>query len=103
MARQTSTGATMVDEAFSDALVVAPSDVINPATRLRDVRGIWADVAGTLKVITEAAAVAAEVKGAALTAANAVTFTIPTGTPLKLQVAYVLATGTAATGIKAFF
>lgn len=103
MARQTSTGAAMVDDAFSDAISVAPSDTISPATRLRDVRGVWADVAGTLKVITEAVAVAAEVKGTALSAANGVTLTVTAGTPLKLQVAYVLLAGTAATGIKAFF
>lgn len=103
MARQNSTGATMVDEAFRDAKAVAPSDTISIATRLRDVRGIWADVAGTLTVITEAAAALAEVNGAALSAANGVPFTMTAGVPLKLQVAYVLATGTAATGIKVFF
>lgn len=104
MARQNSTGATMVDEAFRDALVVAPSDTIGAAQRLRDVRGIWADVGGTVSVITDAVAARSEVFGGApLTAASAVSFTLTAGQALKLQVAYVLATGTAATGIKALF
>lgn len=103
MARQTSLGADTVDEAFSDVLAAVPSDTISAATRLRDVRGIWADVAGTLKVITEAVASLAETNGAVLSAANGVTLTMTAGAPLKLRVAYVLATGTAATGIKVFF
>jgi len=104
MGRQISTGAEAVDEAFSDAKVVAPSDTIDPTHRLRNVRAIWADVAGTISVITEAAAAAAETSsGVPLTAAAAVPFTLGAGVPLKLNVAYVLATGTAATGIKALF
>lgn len=53
MGRQTSTGAESVDPSFDDALVVTPSDTVAFATRLRAVRGLWADVAGTVRVITE--------------------------------------------------
>lgn len=102
MSLQTSTGAAMVDSTFTDANVVTPSDVIDTTHRLRNVRGIWADVAGTVSVITQADADAALATGQALTAAKAVSFTLPAGTVLTLSVAYVLATGTAATGIKAF-
>lgn len=102
MGRQTSTGAEAVDPAFADAVAVTPSDTIDPAHRLRDVRGVWADVAGTLTVITERVAAAGETAGSAVTATQAVALTLTAGQVLPLQVAYVLATGTAATGIKAF-
>jgi hypothetical protein len=103
MGRQTSTGAEAVDSSFSDAKAVTPSDTIGPVERLRNVRGIWADVAGTVSVITHAVAAAAETSGSAPTSAAAVSFTLPAGQVLHLEVAYVLATGTAATGIKALF
>lgn len=103
MGLQTSTGAAMVDSSFSDALAVTPSDTIAPAQRLHGVRAIWADVAGTVSVITQAVAAKAETSGGALTAGNAVSFTLLAGQPLPLEVAYVLATGTAATGLKALF
>lgn len=103
MPRQNSSGAANVDKSFDDALVVTPSDTIGPAQRLRDVRGIFCDVGGTLKVITQNVAAASEAGGPALTAANGVSFTVVAGQVLDLKVAYVLATGTAATGIKALF
>lgn len=103
MARQNSTGAEMVDEAFRDAAVVAPSDTIGAAQRLRDVRGIWSDAGGTLSVITESVAALSETRGGVLTAANAVPWVLTAGQVLKLQVAYVLLTGTAATGLKVLF
>lgn len=68
MGRQTATGAEKVDAAFDDALVVTPSDTISPATRLRDVRGLWADVAGTVHVITEKVASGVERNGGSLQA-----------------------------------
>lgn len=103
MGRQTNTGAIATDESYANAAVVAPSDTIGPAQRLHEVRGVFCDVGGTLKVITEATAVSSELGGGALSAARAVSFTVPTGTVLPLAVAYVLATGTAATGIKVLF
>lgn len=103
MALQDTLGADLVNDSFGDAAVVTKSDTIGPTTRLRDVRGIWADVAGTVNVITEAAAKASEVNGAALSSANGVSFTLLAGQVLPLKVAYVLSTGTAATGIKVLF
>lgn len=103
MALQTTTGADQVDLTFDDAKAVVPSDTISPATRLSGVRAIWADVGGTLTVITNAVAQAGDKTGSAVTAAQAVAFTITSGKDLALRVAYVLATGTAATGIKALF
>lgn len=97
-----SRGAQFVDPGFYDAAAVTPSDTLNIAHRLRGVRGIWADVAGTVSVITEGAAYQAEANGSPdpVTSAQAVSFTLPAGQVLPLQIAYVLATGTAATGIK---
>lgn len=100
MSLQISTGADAVDDSFVDAAVVAPSDVISPATRLRQVRGVFCDVGGTLTVITEATAQAGDKTGSTVSAAQAVAFTVVAGALLKLQVAFILATGTAATGIK---
>lgn len=100
MGLQTSTGADAVDWSFNDAVAVVPSDVISPATRLSAVRAIWADVAGTLTVITDTVAQAGDKTGSAVTAAQAVVLTITAGRELPLRVAYVLATGTTATGIK---
>jgi hypothetical protein len=103
MGLQFSTGADRVDASFSDVLAVAPSDTISPATRLRGVRGIWSDAGGTVSVITEAVASRGEATGSAVTAAQAVSLTLTAGQALPLQVAYVLAAGTAATGLKAFY
>lgn len=100
MGLQTSTGADMVDTSFGDAAVVAGSDTISPATRLHGVRAIWADVGGTVSLITEATARAGDLAGSPVTAAQAIPFTLTSGRELPLQVAYVLLTGTAATGIK---
>lgn len=103
MGLQSSTGADMVDLSFDDALPVVPSDTISPATRLSAVRAIYADVAGTVSVITARVAERGDKTGSAVTAAQAVSFTLTAGKELSLRVAYVLATGTAATGIKALF
>jgi hypothetical protein len=103
MGRQTATSATTVDATFNDALAVTPSDTISLGHRLYNVRGVWADVAGTISVITQVVAASAEKSGGLPTAGQAVSFTLAAGQVLPLEVAYVLATGTAATGIKAFF
>lgn len=97
-------GAQLVDTSFEDAIAVTPSDTLDAAHRLRNVRAIWADVAGTISVITEAVAKQSEINGnpVPLTSAQAVPLTLTAGRELQLRVAYVLATGTAATGIKAF-
>lgn len=100
MGLATSTGATTTDSSYEDASAVAPSDTISPATRLNQVRAIWADVAGTISVITAKTAREADKTGSAATSAQAVSFTLTAGRELPLEVAYVLATGTAATGIK---
>lgn len=101
MGLQSGTGAELVDSSFNDAVVVTPSNTIAAAERLRDVRGIWADVGGNVTLITDAVASKSEVDGGNLTASNAVTFVVPTGKVLPVKTAYVLSTGTAATGIKA--
>jgi hypothetical protein len=104
MALQDALGQERVSKTFRDALAVTPSDTIGPAQRIRDVRAIWADVGGTVSLITDAVATNKELNdGGTLTSASAVSFTLLSGVILELGVAYVLATGTAATGIKVLF
>lgn len=103
MGLQSGTGADLSDPSFDDAKAVTPSDTIDPAHRLSAVRGLVADVAGTVSVITSATASAGDKTGSGVTAAQAVSFTLLAGVILPLRVAFVLATGTAATGIKALF
>ena len=103
MALQDALGQERVSTTYQDALALTPSDTISPANRLRDVRAIWADVGGTVSVITEAVATKSEVSGSAATSAQAVSITLTSGKELNLAIAYLLNTGTAATGIKAFY
>lgn len=103
MGLQNSRGAALADEAYDDALAVTPSDTISPAHRLTGVRGLFADVGGTITLITSAAASAGDLNGPPVTSANGVEFTVLPGVVLPVRAAYVLATGTAATGIKALF
>jgi hypothetical protein len=103
MGLQNSRGADLADGAYDDALAVSPSDTISPANRLSGVRGLVADVGGNLTLITATVAAAGDNGGSAVTAAQAVEFVVPTGVILPIRAAYVLATGTAATGIKALF
>lgn len=100
-----SKGAACVDTSFEDAVAVTASDTIDEAHRLRGVRALWADVAGTVKIITEAAAARAELNGnpVPVTATQGVALTFLAGVPVPIRAAYVLATGTAATGIKALY
>lgn len=100
MGLQISTGADAVDDSFADASVVVPSDTISAATRLRQVRGIICDVGGTVTLITEIAAQNGDKTGSAVTAGQAVPFALGSGVLLRIQAAYILATGTTATGIK---
>lgn len=106
MGLQNGNGADLVDGSYIDAKAVTPSDTIDGLDgthRLRGVRAIWADVGGVVEVITQKTAQALELKGTAPTSANAVPFTLLSGVLLPLQVAYVLATSTTATGIKVLF
>lgn len=101
MALQNGNGADLVDGSYNDVQAVTASDTISDAHRLRDVRGIRADVGGNLTVVSEAAAVAVGGVDGNLTAAG-VQLVIGTGELIPLRVAYVLTTGTTATGLKVF-
>lgn len=103
MALQSSTGADLVDDSFNDILVVTPSDTISEAQRLKDVRAIRSTAGGAVKVITQAVAAAGQRTGSAVTATQGVVVTLVAGETLRLQVAYVLATGTAAADVEALF
>lgn len=103
MGLQNGKGAGLVDGAFDDAQTVTPSDTINAAHRLKDVRGLWSNDGGDVAVITETVAAAGEKSGTAPTAANEVIFTLLPGVFLPLRVAYVLAADTAATDVKVFY
>lgn len=103
MGLQNSKGAGLVDAAFDDAQTVTPSDLINAAHRLKDVRGLWSNDGGDVAVITETVAATAERTGVPTTAAAEVIFTLLPGVFLPLRVAYVLAADTAATDVKVFY
>lgn len=103
MGLQTGTGAERVDGSYDDAVAVLGNDTISVSHRLRDVRALWADVAGNVSIITETAASTGETVGPPVTAANAVSFILPAGQALPVRVAYLLATGTDATGLKALY
>lgn len=92
-------GALCNDDSYLDVVTITPSDTTTPTQRLKGVRALHnaGAAAGTIAVISEAAAVANEVNGTALPAATVLNFAI--GEVIQLQTAYVKATGTTATAI----
>lgn len=103
MGLQNSTGVELVDDSFNDIAIVTKSDTIDEAHRLKDVRAIRSTAGGAVKVITYAAYSAAMALGAYPTAANGVVVTLVAGETLRLRVAFVLSTGTAAADVEALY
>lgn len=90
-------GAAQIDDSYVDAVTITPSDTTTAVQRLKGIRALHnaGAAAGTISIITEAAAVANEVNGTALPAAVLLNFGI--GEVIQIQAAYVKATGTTAT------
>lgn len=103
MGLQSAKGAALCDDSFDDIAVVTKSDTIDEAHRLQRVRAIRSTAGGAVKVITQAAYDAAMAVGALPTAADGKVVTLVAGETLKLRVAFVLSTGTAAADIEALF
>lgn len=102
MGLQNGLGASLVDPSFDDVVAVTPSDVLTAAHRLSGVRALRCDVGGNLTLITNTVAAADDKNGTATVSGQAVQLVAATAETIQIRAAYVLATGTTATGIKAF-
>lgn len=98
-ALQNPNGYDLVDDSYSDLIAITPSDTKTSVQRLQGIRALHnaGSAAGTITIISTAAAVANEKAGTALPAGTLLEFA--PGQVIQIQAAYVLATGTSATAV----